>query len=461
MRKKGIVSLVAVGLLALSLSVGTVKAEGNDYELSKKVVEDHVEKPLRKGIVDSDALNKLEKEIEGSKSVKSSGKTSIMGSSSTSEYIFEQEYNDDFDYANATSYEKPTIGQLLPLYDVDFHKVVVPKDGVLLVGGATNSYAIDLLFIATEYDYADTGKLEYLGTEYEDDIEIQVYQAKAGTYYVPVLDFDNDYYDDNTEQDLYQIATAFVDNVAPSKPTVNKVDNNDTVVTGKAEANSTVIVKNGNTQLGSAVATSKGDFSVKIKAQKNGTTLTVYAKDSAGNSSSGTTVKVADVIPPAKPVINRVDNNDKAVTGKAEPTSYIIVKVGSKVIGNGKTTSKGTFTTAIPVQKAGTKVTVISKDGAGNLSPGSTVTVVDVVAPSKPTINRVDSNDKVVKGKAEAFSIVTVKVGSKSIGSATAYSNGTYSVKIPAQKTGTTLSVTAKDKAGNVSQAATIRVVKP
>lgn len=49
-----------------------------------------------------------------------------------------------------------------------------------------------------------------------------------------VIDHDNEYIDDNTEYDIYATATAFVDDVKPSEPTVNKVDNNDKVITGKA-----------------------------------------------------------------------------------------------------------------------------------------------------------------------------------------------------------------------------------
>ncbi|WP_269083732.1 Ig-like domain-containing protein [Peribacillus butanolivorans] len=112
------------------------------------------------------------------------------------------------------------------------------------------------------------------------------------------------------------------------------------------------------------------------------------------------------------------------------------------------------------MQKAGTKLAVTAKDSSGNVSSSASVTVLDVVPPSKPTVSKVDDNDKVVKGKAEASSTVTVKVGSKSLGSAKAASNGSYSVKIKAQKKGTTLSITAKDKAGNVSSKATTKVVK-
>jgi hypothetical protein len=106
-------------------------------------------------------------------------------------------------------------------------------------------------------------------------------------------------------------------------------------------------------------------------------------------------------------------------------------------------------------------LTITATDKAGNVSPSVTITVIDVIPPEKPTVNRVDSNDNVVTGKAEANSKVTVKKGSKVLGSASADSNGRYSVKIKPQKVETKLSVTAKEKAGNVSLEATTKVVKP
>ncbi|WP_066074855.1 Ig-like domain-containing protein [Neobacillus soli] len=466
MRNKGILFLVALGLFISPLSVGTVKAEGNEYELSKKLMEHQVEKPLQQGIIDSHTFNQLEKEVKGSRSYsaksfnKMGATSSSISSSEAEDYLFEMEYNDEFDFANDTSYEKPTIGQLLPLYDVDFHKVVVPKDGILLVAGGTNSDAIDLLFGAMQKDFVVNDRLVYLGSYDEDGFEFKAYQAKSGTYYVGVIDNDNDLYDDNTESDLYLIGTQFIDNVSPNKPSVNKVDNNDTVVTGKAESGSTVTVKRGNTVLATAKAASNGAFSAKIAVQKAGTKLAVTAKDSAGNVSASVTVTVADVVAPSKPVVNKVDNNDKVVTGKAEVGSSVTVKNGNKVLGTAKAASNGAFSVKVAAQKAGAKLIVTAKDGAGNVSSSASVTVADVVAPSKPTVKKVDDNDRKVTGKAEANSRVTVKVGSKSLGSANADSKGNYSVKIKAQKKGTTLAVTAKDKAGNISKKSTIKVVK-
>ncbi|MGG0248738.1 Ig-like domain-containing protein [Peribacillus frigoritolerans] len=457
MRNKGILSLVAVGLFASSLSAGVVKAEGNENGLARKAIEHQVEKPLPKGLVDSKTLNQLEKEVKGSQSKSGKGYSKM----SDDDYIFEVEYNNDFASADNSSYEKATIGRLLPLYDVDFSKVVVPSDGFMLVAGTASSYAIDLGFAAVQKDYVENSNLKYLGSEYEDGVEYRGYDVKKGTYYVGVYDRDNEYdIDNNTSDDMYAIATRFVDDVKPSKPTVYKVDNNDKVVTGKAEASSTVTVKNGSKVLGSAKATSKGTFSIKIAAQKAGTKLTITAKDSAGNVSSSASVTVVDVIAPSKPTVNKVDNNDKVVTGKAEVNSTVTVKSGSKVLGSAKSTSKGTFSVKIAAQKAGTKLSITAKDSSGNVSSSTTVTVVDVIAPNKPTVNKVDDNDKVVTGKAEANSTVTVKAGSKSLGSAKASSKGNYSVKIKAQKKGTTLSITAKDKAGNTSSKATTKVVK-
>ncbi|PEJ37511.1 protease [Peribacillus butanolivorans] len=373
MLNKGILSLVAVGLFASSLSVGTVKAEGNENELMKKAIEGQVEKPLPKGLVDSKTFNQLEKEVQGSQSKSGKGYSKM----SEGDYIFEVEYNNDFASADNSSYEKSTIGRLLPLYDVDFSKVVVPSDGFLLVAGTAFSYAIDLGFAAVQKDYVENSNLKYLGSEYEDGVEYRGYDVKKGTYYVGVYDRDNvDDIDNNTSDDMYAIATGFVDDVKPSKPTVYKVDNNDKVVTGKAEARSTVTVKNGSKVLGSAKATSKGTFSIKIAVQKAGTKLTITAKDSAGNVSSSASVTVVDVVAPSKPTVKKVDDNDKVVTGKAEANSTVTVKVGSKSLGSAKASSKGSYSVKIKAQKKGTTLSITAKDKAGNTSSKATTKVV-------------------------------------------------------------------------------------
>jgi cell wall-associated protease len=111
-------------------------------------------------------------------------------------------------------------------------------------------------------------------------------------------------------------------------------------------------------------------------------------------------------------------------------------------------------------QKAGKVLSVTATDKAGNISSIKTVTVADKTAPSKPTVNTVTTKTTIVTGKAEANSTVYIKASKKVIGSATATTKGTFSVRIPKQKAGKNLYIRAKDKAKNVSESRKVTVKK-
>ncbi|MFJ7747711.1 S8 family serine peptidase [Peribacillus sp. NPDC097295] len=83
-----------------------------------------------------------------------------------------------------------------------------------------------------------------------------------------------------------------LDKTAPSAPTVNKVTDRSTKVTGKAEAGSTVTIKSKNKKVGSAKADKNGKYTVKISKKKAGVNLYVSAKDKAGNTGKATKVTV-------------------------------------------------------------------------------------------------------------------------------------------------------------------------
>ncbi|MEN3777472.1 Ig-like domain-containing protein [Priestia megaterium] len=386
MKKKGIISLLSVSLLVSSLSVSTTQAAENNYESSKKIIESRLksDKPLNHNVINSHALREIKEQtlisVETPKgfSTKKFNTSSASIKGSSGQPMYESEPNDDFKIADILLNERVTFGQFDDTLDIDFYKVNVSGKGTLLVAGGTDTTSnIDLLFLTTEYEYRDHGYLEYLGSEYDDGVEVQGYKVnKAGTYYIPVLDLNGNDYDA-----IYGISTQFEadkDTVAPNKPTVNKVDNNDKVITGKAEAGSTVTVNVGKKRIGYAKASSNGSFSVSIPVQKAGTTLNVTAKDSAGNVSKLTyiTVVKADVTPPNKPAVNKVDDNDKVVTGKAETNSTVTVNIGKNRIGYAKANSKGLFSVSIPVQKKGTKLNVTAKDASNNVSKVTYVTVV-------------------------------------------------------------------------------------
>lgn len=376
MSKKTGVLLFLSGLLALTVSTGTTFANTEYSNAVKQLSTIQKKLPAEQKLLKSSAVQQLESQLQKELSIQKKSVTQVNISAvnrANSDYLIEQEPNDDFGFADQLSYSKPTLGQLLPYYDMDFYKVTVPSDGMLAIGGGTTSYEIDLLFIATEKDFKDTGKLKYLDSDYDDNLEIQVYQAKAGTYYIPVMDAD-DY--SNSSSDLYLMATSFLDNVAPTKPTVNAIDNNDLVITGKAEANSTVTIKNGSKVIATAKVTSKGVFSTKIAAQKAGVKLTVTAEDSTKNKSSNATVTVADKTAPAKPTINKITIKDLKITGKVEANATVTAKAGKTVLGSVKADAKGNYSVKIKVQKTGTTIEVTAKDKAGNISNKATKVVV-------------------------------------------------------------------------------------
>lgn len=82
------------------------------------------------------------------------------------------------------------------------------------------------------------------------------------------------------------------DKTAPAKPTVNSITSKTTYVTGKAEEGAKVYIYKGKILLAKGTVNAKGTYKIKIKAQKKGTTLTIYAYDKAGNKSAAGVIKV-------------------------------------------------------------------------------------------------------------------------------------------------------------------------
>ena len=248
------------------------------------------------------------------------------------------------------------------------------------------------------------------------------------------------------------------DVTAPIKPVVKDVTDQSVKVTGNAEENSNISVKVGEIEIGKAEAVVDGTFSVSIEKQKAGTHLSISAKDKAGNTSKATIVTVIDITAPTAPIVNKVTDQSEAVTGNAEGNSIIEVKVGSAIIGTAKATSDGEFKIAIEKQKAETQLTITVADAAGNKSEETKVEVSDITAPAPPTVEEITDKSIKVIGKAEVDSLIEIKVGEKIIGASQTGLDGDFSITIEQQKAETKVSVTAKDKAGNTSEASVLTV---
>ncbi|PKG23285.1 S8 family peptidase [Niallia nealsonii] len=251
------------------------------------------------------------------------------------------------------------------------------------------------------------------------------------------------------------------DTKAPNAPKVNPVSDKDTKITGTTEEYATITVKANNKTLKTGAANANGAFSIVIPKQMAGTKLTITAADGAKNTSKAASVTVIDKTAPGAPsVVGTISDKSDKIAGKAEANSTITIKNGKTKVAAGKTNSKGSYSLAIKKQKANAKLSITATDKAGNISKAKTITVADKTAPNAPKVNAVTINSTTVTGKAEANAAIVIKVKNKELAKGTADSNGSYSIKITKQKAATVLSVTAKDKAGNISKATQKTVTK-
>ncbi|MBC2069419.1 Ig-like domain-containing protein, partial [Listeria booriae] len=168
-----------------------------------------------------------------------------------------------------------------------------------------------------------------------------------------------------------------------------------------------------------------------------------------------TTVTVqADTL--ANPTVNRVSNQDTKVTGTGVAGATVTVKANNMTY-TGTVQTDGTYEVTVPKLAAGTSVSV-EQTKAGVTSGSVTTIVQDDAVPSAPTVNAVKDTDTAVTGTATAGNLVSIKIGDANY-SAVVAANGTYSITIPAQASGTKISVTAKNTANDkVSEATQVTV---
>ncbi|SHP76890.1 Internalin-A precursor [Mycobacteroides abscessus subsp. abscessus] len=376
----------------------------------------------------------------------------------------------------------------------------------------------------------------------------------------------------STENGLTSIISVTIEKGKPSPlppeaPIVNEVSDRSSTVTGKAKAETTIVIETAGKSY-TGIVKEDGGFSIPIDIQKVGTIITVYAKDALGNLSSKVTVVVTDKTAPKVSGVsnNAYYNKDVKITfnegkatlngsafksetivknsgtytlivtdsaGNKTMVKFTIDKTAPKVSGvstnayynkdvkitfnEGKATLNGSaFKSETIVKNSGT-YTLIVTDTAGNKtivkftidktapkvsgvsnnayynkdvkitfnegiatlngysfksgtyvktgkaytlvvidSAGNKTTVkftIDKTPPAAPKVNTIKTSFKTVTGSAEAYSFISIKAGTKVIGTTTADRYGKYKVTIPLQNRNTIIYVTAKDKSGNLSKA--------
>ncbi|MBC2117882.1 Ig-like domain-containing protein [Listeria booriae] len=256
----------------------------------------------------------------------------------------------------------------------------------------------------------------------------------------------------DSDNDVSQKATKTVlDVIAPDAPSVNAVKDTDTIISGTGEANCDVAVKLPSGGIIEGRTNSQGVFSITIPKQAVGANIEVSLTDAAGNKGTATTVTVqADTL--ANPTVNRVSNQDTKVTGTGVAGATVNVQANNTTYTD-TVKADGTYEVTVPKLAAGTNVSV--EQTKSGVTSGSVTTIVqDDAVPSAPTVNAVKDTDTVVTGTATAGNLVSVKIGDGNY-SAVVAANGTYSITIPAQASGTKISVTAKNTANDKVSTAT------
>jgi hypothetical protein len=189
-----------------------------------------------------------------------------------------------------------------------------------------------------------------------------------------------------------------VDTVPPEAPTVTKprpgqsVRPDDVEVAGEAEPGSTVIVDAGDGNTCTTVADEQGHYACTLpKPLPEGPdTITVTAKDAAGNESDPTTVTVeADSTAPSPPTVDTSDPGH--IKGEADPDSTVTVTDEDGVeLCVAKPDAQGQWS-CVPshVLKPGDKIHVTAVDEGGNSST-TTVRVLGITV-VRPSLARGDT----------------------------------------------------------------------
>ncbi|MCU6676615.1 Ig-like domain-containing protein [Leclercia tamurae] len=252
-----------------------------------------------------------------------------------------------------------------------------------------------------------------------------------------------------------------IDRTPPPAPTGLVLNTEGTILTGTAEANSTVTVSNDlGVILGTAIADANGAFSVTLSAaQLNGETLSTAATDRAGNEGPATDLTARDTTPPAAPTALVVAATGDSVSGEAEAGARISVRdAGGIELGSGEVGLDGKFTVNIaPDQLNGEVLTVLAFDTTQNESPPGQVTAADSTPPPPPAELVIATDDVTLTGTAEVGSTVVLMEGTTKLDQVVVGESGSFSFTMAtARLNGEILSLTATDHAGNTSEASSI-----
>nr|WP_312323664.1 Ig-like repeat protein Blp2 [Acinetobacter oleivorans] len=243
-----------------------------------------------------------------------------------------------------------------------------------------------------------------------------------------------------------------------AKPTELKLADDAVTVTGKAEANAKIYIKdlNGNV-IASGNADASGNFTIKLdKPLTDGNKLNVSAQNGGGKESIAATITgPKDTIAPDAPQA-QLNEDGSILDGKTEANATVnVYDASGTLLGTVKANSEGIFSLKLTpplTSEAGGKV--IAQDAAGNKSEATPIFAgKDTIPPAAPLIE-VNKEGTVVEGKTEANAKVQIKdADGKVIGTGTANAQGEFQITLSsALKESQKATIIVEDAAGNKSK---------
>lgn len=252
----------------------------------------------------------------------------------------------------------------------------------------------------------------------------------------------------------YTISANSIKNLKTMSPfTVKKVLPGTTSLSGTGVAGAKVSVMTDSYKTYTTTVKSDNTYKLTIPKQEEYSTLLVKMEKSGyGSKLSLVEVEKAKF---STFTVNQVKSTSTKITGKGKSGATVRAHVDGKKIGEATVKSDGTYSMKIKKQSSGRKISVkIYK--TGYTSKSKTVTVKKVFSKGF-TVNSVKSTQKAITGKGSKGATVRAYANNKQIGKATVKSNGTYSMSIPKQSKGKSITV-KMSKSGYDTSSKSIKV---
>ncbi len=204
---------------------------------------------------------------------------------------------------------------------------------------------------------------------------------------------------------IFESTAPVLDTTAPPAPSISGFSAG--ILTGTAEAGSTVEVLDGTHALGATQADASGNWSLTVTLGPGNHTLMATAKDAANNRSSPSTAFAILIPDPALPEAPSLGYRNRTLSGTAEPFSTVRVFHESTTVAEVMANPSGVWTAPLTLPDGTYHLTAFATDRADNTRRASSEIIVtlDASVPEAPSLAYYNG---MLSGTAEPGSTVKV-----------------------------------------------------